>query len=171
MTNSRTRPTDAELDILRVLWAHGPGTVKEVHEKLPESPHRGYTTVLKLMQIMSDKGLLTREKRGRAHVYRPLLSAEQTQRTLLSHLIDNAFDGSAGRLVRSAAGIVGEAGGIRRRRSTPAVWSTFIPGVSAAAGVFHDTAAIHVCQDHGIAGGAQAVRRRHRGPHAAPAPG
>ncbi|MBN1211499.1 MAG: BlaI/MecI/CopY family transcriptional regulator [candidate division Zixibacteria bacterium] len=95
-------PTDAELDILRVLWSHGPGTVKEIHEQLPGKPPRGYTTVLKLLQIMSEKDLVARDERRRAHVYRACYSIEYTQRKLLSRLMDKAFDSSAGKLVVQA---------------------------------------------------------------------
>ena len=102
MTNKQTKPTDAEFDVLRVLWDHGPGTVKEIHERLPGTPHRGYTTVLKILQIMSEKGLVDRDESQRAHVYRVALSMEQTQQNLLSHLMDKVFDNSAGNLVMRA---------------------------------------------------------------------
>jgi BlaI family penicillinase repressor len=95
-------PTDAELDILRVMWSHGPGTVKEIHERLPEKPARGYTTVLKLLQIMSEKGLVARDESRRAHVYRACYTLEYTQRKLLSRLMDRAFDNSASKLVMQA---------------------------------------------------------------------
>ena len=95
-------PTDAELDILRVLWSHGPGTVKEIHERLPRKPARGYTTVLKLLQIMSEKGLVERDESRRAHVYRACYTLEYTQRKLLSRLMDKAFDSSASKLVLQA---------------------------------------------------------------------
>ncbi len=98
----KNKPTDAELDILRVLWELGPSTVRQVHEHLPGKPPRGYTTVLKIMQIMSDKGLVRRDERQRAHVYEPCLSAEETQRSLMTHLLDRAFEGSAGKMVMQA---------------------------------------------------------------------
>lgn len=96
------KPTDAELEILRVLWTDGPGTVRQIHEKLPKEPPRGYTTVLKLLQIMADKGLVRRDEAQRAHVYEACVGVEQTQRKLLAHLLDKAFDGSAAKLVLQA---------------------------------------------------------------------
>ena len=96
------RPTDAELNILRALWQRGPSTVRQVQEQLqPERP-AGYTTVLKLMQIMTAKGLLERDESRRTHVYRPALAAEKTQRQLVGDLLDRAFDGSAQKLVMQA---------------------------------------------------------------------
>lgn len=102
MKNSKIRPTDAELEILSVLWTHGPCTVRQVHEYLPDDPPRGYTTVLKLMQIMGDKGLVKRDEKQRAHIYRANCSREDTQEALLSNLRDKAFNGSAGKLVMQA---------------------------------------------------------------------
>jgi predicted transcriptional regulator len=96
------RATDAELAILRVLWERGPSTVREVHEALSRERGTGYTTVLKLMQIMYDKGLVGRDESERAHVYRPLQSEESAQRTLVTDLLDRAFGGSATRLVMQA---------------------------------------------------------------------
>jgi predicted transcriptional regulator len=100
MTNRRAqRPTDAELEILRVLWQRGPSTVREVHEILNAARPTGYTTVLKLMQIMSEKGLVQRNEEQRAHVYEASLAQEETQAQLLGDLLDRAFDGSATKLV------------------------------------------------------------------------
>jgi predicted transcriptional regulator len=96
------RPTDAELAILRVLWQRGPSTVKEVHAELSRRAPTVYTTTLKLLQIMTDKGLVVRDEESRAHLYRARLREEQTQSQLVGHLLDRAFDGSAGRLVLSA---------------------------------------------------------------------
>jgi predicted transcriptional regulator len=93
------RPTDAELAILRVLWDRGPSTVRQVHEALSAGRPVGYTTALKLMQIMTDKGLLDRDEGRRTHVYRPRVPAEQTQRTLVRDLLDRAFAGAADQLV------------------------------------------------------------------------
>ncbi len=93
------RATDAELAILRVLWERGPSTVREVHEALSRERGTGYTTVLKLMQIMYEKGLVGRDESERAHVYRPLQSEESAQRTMVADLLDRAFGGSATRLV------------------------------------------------------------------------
>ncbi len=96
------RPTDGELAILRVLWHRGPSTVRQVMEALNQTQTTGYTTVLKLLQIMTDKGLVEREEAGRQHVYEPRLSEEETQSQLLSDLAERAFDGSAHRLVLRA---------------------------------------------------------------------
>ena len=102
MVLKQVKPTDAELDVLRVLWEHGPGTVKEIHQKLPDYPHRGYTTVLKLLQIMADKGLVKRDESQRAHVYRVDVSLEQTQTKMITHLMDKAFNNSMSSLVMRA---------------------------------------------------------------------
>jgi predicted transcriptional regulator len=96
------RPTDAELEILRVLWERGASTVREVQENLDGRRPVGYTTVLKLMRIMTEKGLLTRDERERAHRYVPISSREQTQQRLVSELLDRAFAGSASSLVMQA---------------------------------------------------------------------
>ena len=96
------RPTDAELSILRLLWRLGRATVREVHAELEEVSPAGYTTVLKLLQIMTEKGLVHRDESERAHVYAATLSAEETQAQLLRHLLDRAFDGSASLLVQRA---------------------------------------------------------------------
>lgn len=93
-------PTKAELEILRVLWRLGPSTVREVQEALEHGP--AYTTVLKFLQIMTDKALVTRDESGRAHVYEAAVSETATQQRLLSELVDRAFDGSAARLVMQA---------------------------------------------------------------------
>jgi predicted transcriptional regulator len=96
------RPTDAELAILRVLWQRGPATVKEVHAELARRAPTVYTTTLKLLQIMTEKGLVERDEEQRAHLYRTRLREEQTQTQLVGDLLDRAFDGSAGRLVLRA---------------------------------------------------------------------
>ena len=92
------RPPAAELDILNVLWEQGPSTVREVQEALPPDRSRGYTTVLKLLQIMHEKGLAARRKTGKAHVYRARVTQRQTQRRITTELLDSLFGGSAGRL-------------------------------------------------------------------------
>jgi predicted transcriptional regulator len=100
MRKKRTpRPTDAELEILRVLWRRGPSTVREVHEELAQAHPAGYTTILKLMQIMHEKGLVSRDAAARAHVYRARAAREETQRQLLGDLLERAFDGSPTKLV------------------------------------------------------------------------
>jgi predicted transcriptional regulator len=96
------RPTDAELAILRVLWRLGPSTVKEVQENLARRAPTGYTTVLKLLQIMIEKGLVTRDETQRAHLYTARLPEEETQSQLVGDLLDRVFEGSAGRLVMQA---------------------------------------------------------------------
>ena len=96
------RPTDAELAILRVLWERGPATVREVHESLAGDRATGYTTTLKLMQIMAEKGLVTRDESARTHVYEARASRDRTQRQLVNDLIDRAFGGSAAALVLQA---------------------------------------------------------------------
>jgi predicted transcriptional regulator len=96
------RPTDAELAILRVLWDRGASTVREVHDALSSKQDSGYTTVLKLLQIMIDKGLVIRDESQRAHVYEARLSEQRTQRQLLGDLMDRAFGGSSAKLVMQA---------------------------------------------------------------------
>lgn len=96
------RPTDAELTILRVLWDQGPTTVREVYKILNSGKTVGYTTVLKLMQIMTEKGLVERDESCRPQIYRPCLPREQTERQLVKDLVDRAFGGSAKRLVMQA---------------------------------------------------------------------
>lgn len=97
-----SRPTDAELAILRVLWQRGPSTVRQVHEVLSQERETGYTTILKLMQIMNEKGLVERDESERTHIYQPRLTEEQTQQQLVGDLLDKAFGGSASQLVMQA---------------------------------------------------------------------
>jgi len=99
-TRKLPRPTDAELAILRVLWSRGPSTVREVHEELQDGS--GYTNVLKLMQIMAEKGLVVRDERERAHVYSAKVSQERTQRKLVKDLVERAFGGSSVQLAMQA---------------------------------------------------------------------
>jgi BlaI family transcriptional regulator, penicillinase repressor len=99
------RPTDAELAILRVLWERGPSTVRQVHDILTRERPTAYTTALKLLQIMTDKGLVRRDEADRTHVYHPKLSEEQTQRQLIRDLVDRAFGGSASKLVLQALSV------------------------------------------------------------------
>src|SRR5437667_8345810 len=96
------RPTDAELAILTVLWERGPSTVRDVHDELNRHTATGYTTVLKLLQIMTEKGLVVRDETQRAHIYEARYSEQKTQRQLLSDLVDRAFGGSATKLVLQA---------------------------------------------------------------------
>jgi len=102
MSRTLPRPTDAELAILRVLWELGPATVRQVHEVLATTRDTGYTTTLKLMQIMADKGLVTRDESARTHIYAARISQENTQRQLLDDLVTRAFGGSATELVLRA---------------------------------------------------------------------
>jgi predicted transcriptional regulator len=98
-------PTDAELAILAVLWRLGPSTVRDVHEALRHTQSTGYTTVLKLMQLMAQKGLVLRDESERSHVYRAARAAAQTQQRLLGDLMDRAFAGSASQLVLRALSV------------------------------------------------------------------
>jgi predicted transcriptional regulator len=104
------RPTDGELSILRVLWERGPSTVRQVHEILSRDRPAVYTTTLKLLQIMTEKGLVRRDDSDRSHVYQARMTEVQTQRQLVRDLLDRAFGGSASRLVMQA---------LAARRSTP----------------------------------------------------
>lgn len=96
------RPTDAELAILRVLWDLGPSTVRQVHDVLMRERPTAYTTALKLLQIMTEKGLVRRDEADRTHIYHPRLTQEQTQRQLIRDLMDRAFGGSSSQLVLQA---------------------------------------------------------------------
>ena len=102
MSRANSRPTDAELAILQVLWTRGPSTVRQVHDTLAGSRETGYTTTLKLMQIMAEKGLVTRDESARTHIYHAAMSRDQTQRQLVSDLVERAFGGSAAALVMQA---------------------------------------------------------------------
>lgn len=101
---SHIKPTGAELEILKILWENGPGTVRFVNEKLNETKPVGYTTTLKIMQIMAEKGILNRNTDLRTHVYHSNVKEEDTQRQLLDKLLDTAFGGSAQKLVMQALG-------------------------------------------------------------------
>lgn len=98
------KPTDAELEILSVLWKNGPSTVRTVNDVLNGRKSVGYTTTLKLMQIMTDKGVLARLLDGRTHIYRPLIMEEDVQQRLMKRLLDTAFRGSAKTLILQALG-------------------------------------------------------------------
>lgn len=103
MGNNNIKPTEGEMEILQVLWAKGNCTVREVHEAL-DKKDSGYTTTLKLMQIMHEKGLVDRDTSSKTHVYRALANQETTQQHLVKKMIDNVFNGSAARLVMQALG-------------------------------------------------------------------
>jgi BlaI family penicillinase repressor len=103
MSNTNIKPTEGEMEILQVLWKNGNCTVREVHEELNKKDS-GYTTTLKLMQIMLEKGLVDRDASSKTHIYRALINQEQTQQQLVNKMIDNVFNGSAARLVMQALG-------------------------------------------------------------------
>jgi predicted transcriptional regulator len=107
----RKNPTAAELEILHVLWTRGPSTVREVHDELNSEKPTGYTTTLKLLQIMADKDLVRRDEKQRAHIYQARIPKKQTQSQLVSNLVDKVFGGSASRLVMHA---------LSTKRATPA---------------------------------------------------
>src|SRR5579864_3459271 len=102
MKHSPQKPTASELEILRVLWARGPSTVRDVSEPLSEKKDLGYTTVLKLLQIMTTKGIVRRNETQRAHVYEAGIPAEQTKRQLAGDMLQRVFDGSASQLMMHA---------------------------------------------------------------------
>lgn len=100
MARNASKPTKSELEILAVLWKKGPSTVRQVHDEL--SGEAGYTTTLKFMQIMVEKGLLARDENSRSHVYRPAVPQEKTQKHLVSELVQKAFAGSVHKLMIAA---------------------------------------------------------------------
>ena len=102
MKTERPRPTESELSILRILWEHGPLSVRAVLTKLNEEKPTGYTTVLKMMQIMTDKGLVERDESCRPQIYRPADPQAKTQRQLLRHMLDRVFGGSTRAMVLQA---------------------------------------------------------------------
>lgn len=102
MSADHPRPTDAELEILTVLWSRGPATVREIHEVIAKRKPAQYTTILKLLQIMAEKGLVLRDEEQRAHVYEAALAREATQKQLAGDLLQRAFGGSAARLMQGA---------------------------------------------------------------------
>ena len=97
-----TGPTDKELQILSILWDIGPATVRQVNDQISKQQKTGYTTTLKIMQIMTDKGLLVRDDSGFQHIYKPAVSEEHTQKELVGNLLEKAFAGSAAQLVMQA---------------------------------------------------------------------
>ena len=102
--NFQLVPTDAELEILKVLFIHGPQTVRFVNDEINKNREVGYTTTLKVMQLMLDKKLLTRDIIDRSHIYRPVITEHQTQNLVLSEMLDRAFRGSASTLVMNLLG-------------------------------------------------------------------
>jgi predicted transcriptional regulator len=99
-----SKPTESELEILQILWRKGLATVREVHEELCKTKEAGYTTTLKLMQIMHEKGIVSRDESLRTHVYQAIATKEKTQKHLLSRMIDSLFGGSSTQLVLQALG-------------------------------------------------------------------
>lgn len=99
---TKSKPTDAEWAILQVLWQDGPSTVRQVQNQLAEKRGTGYTTTLKLMQIMLEKGLLRRDDSGHAHIFRAAVSQKSSQKRIVGQLLEQVFDGSAKQLVLQA---------------------------------------------------------------------
>ena len=98
------KPTEAELEVLQILWIHGPSTVRFVHEQLFSKKNVGYTTTLKIMQIMAEKKMVRRNMDSRIHIYSPVLKQEETQNLLLEKFLNSTFSGSAHKLVLQALG-------------------------------------------------------------------
>lgn len=103
-TEIEIKPTESELEILQILWAKKSCTVREVHEVLTQNKEAGYTTTLKLMQIMHEKGLVARDTSSKTHVYKAIVNQQRTQQHLVSRMINNVFNGSASRMVMQALG-------------------------------------------------------------------
>jgi len=103
MSNNNTKPTEGEMEILQVLWQKGLCTVREVHEAL-DKKDSGYTTTLKLMQIMHEKGMVERDTNQKTHIYKAIVNQDKTEKHLVNKMIDNVFNGSAARLVMQALG-------------------------------------------------------------------
>lgn len=104
MKNNSQKPTEKELEILQILWNIGPAAVKDVHDALGGESQNGYTTILKLLQIMHEKGLVTRQKSGKLHLYQAVPTRENTRQQMLDKMISTVFQGSAMQLVMSALG-------------------------------------------------------------------
>jgi predicted transcriptional regulator len=104
MSEKPIKPTEKELEILQIVWEKGSASVKDIHEAMGGDDANGYTTILKFMQIMHDKGLVTREKSGKLHMYSAVPSLENTRQQLLDKMINTVFQGSAAQLVMSALG-------------------------------------------------------------------
>ena len=100
----KLKPTESEMEILNILWDKGAATVREVHEVLEKQKPSGYTTTLKLMQIMLEKGMLKREAQGKSHIYTALIQREKAREQVVQKMIDTMFSGSASQLVMQALG-------------------------------------------------------------------
>lgn len=99
-----TKPTESELEILALLWEMKKASVRQIHERLALTKDTGYTTTLKIMQIMHGKGMVSRDEQNRSHIYRPLTNQKDTQNSLVKNLVNTAFGGSAQNLVMQALG-------------------------------------------------------------------
>src|ERR1700755_2687703 len=104
MSTKTIKPTESELEILQVLWEKDKASVREVHEELLKTKEAGYTTTLKLMQIMFEKGLVSRDSSSKTHIYTPEVSREKTQKLFVNKMIDSLFAGSPAQLVMQALG-------------------------------------------------------------------
>ncbi|RAV99380.1 BlaI/MecI/CopY family transcriptional regulator [Pseudochryseolinea flava] len=104
MSKKSVKPTEKELEILQIVWEKGAASVKDVHEALGGEKANGYTTILKMMQIMHEKGLVSRQKNGKLHVYKARQTQENTRQQMVDKIIDTVFQGSAAQLVMSALG-------------------------------------------------------------------
>ena len=104
MAAKYVKPTESELEILQILWEKNTATVRDVHEELSKTKDAGYTTTLKLMQIMHEKGLVKRDESMRTHIYQPAVNREKTQKHILNKVIDQLFGGSSTQLVLQALG-------------------------------------------------------------------
>lgn len=104
MTLKNLKPTESELEILQILWDKEKATVREVHEELSKNKESGYTTTLKLLQIMFEKGLVTRDDSNKTHIYQPAITRQKTQKQFLDKMINSLFSGSSTQLVLQALG-------------------------------------------------------------------
>jgi predicted transcriptional regulator len=104
MKTNHIKPTESELEILQIIWQHGPSTVRQINDILSVKRDVGYTTTLKLLQIMVQKGIVSADKSLRTHCYTAILKEEETQKKLIDQLLSMAFGGSASKLVMSALG-------------------------------------------------------------------
>lgn len=102
--SSSLKPTESELEILQVLWQKGKATVREVHEALSDLKDAGYTTTLKLMQIMHEKGLVSRDDSSKTHIYQASVSKDKTQQHIVGKMVNSLFEGSASQLMMQAFG-------------------------------------------------------------------